>query len=129
MLRQGLFEQRTIKQCKDNKGQARINFSAKTQRQQRTGDLGEAGSERTWGALGQVRGGLERRKGRGQKSAYAVRSGGLAAIAGFKQRACHLEFLLLLSRLRTQHSLHEDTGSNPGLTQWVKDPGLPQAVA
>ena len=31
------------------------------------------------------------------------------------------EFLLWLSRLRTQHSIHEDMGSIPGLTQCDKD--------
>ena len=35
-----------------------------------------------------------------------------------------LEFLLWLSGLRTQHSLHEVVGLIPGLTQWVKGPAL-----
>ena len=32
------------------------------------------------------------------------------------------EFPLWLIRLRTWHSVHEDVGLIPGLTQWVKDP-------
>ena len=36
-----------------------------------------------------------------------------------------VEFPLYLTRLRTQHSVHEDEGSNPGLTQWVKHFVLP----
>ena len=40
-----------------------------------------------------------------------------------------VEFLLWLSRLRTQHSAHEVVGSIPGLTQCVKDPALPQGTA
>ena len=39
------------------------------------------------------------------------------------------EFLLWLSRLRTQHSVPEDASFIPGLTQWVKDPALLQAAA
>ena len=38
------------------------------------------------------------------------------------------EFLLWLSRLRTQRSVHEDAGLIPGLTQRVKDLALLQAV-
>ena len=36
------------------------------------------------------------------------------------------EFPLWLSEFRTQHCLCENAGSIPGLTQWVKDPVLPQ---
>ena len=39
------------------------------------------------------------------------------------------EFPLWLSRLRTQCCLCEDAGLIPGLTHWVKDPALPQALA
>ena len=35
------------------------------------------------------------------------------------------EFPLQLSELRTQHSVHEDAGSIPGLTQRVKDVTCP----
>ena len=33
-----------------------------------------------------------------------------------------------LSRLRTQHSLHEVVSSIPDLAQWVKDLALPKAA-
>ena len=33
---------------------------------------------------------------------------------------------VVAQRLRTQHSVCVDVGSIPGLTQWVKDPILPQ---
>ena len=39
-----------------------------------------------------------------------------------------LEFLLWLSRLRTQHSVCKDSGLIPGLAQWVKDPASLQAA-
>ena len=38
------------------------------------------------------------------------------------------EFPLWLSGLRTQHSVHRDVGLVPGLAQWDKDLGLPQAL-
>ena len=40
-----------------------------------------------------------------------------------------VEFLLWLSRLRTQRGIHKDRGLIPGLTQWIKDRALPQAAA
>ena len=39
------------------------------------------------------------------------------------------EFLLWLSKLKTLHSLREDVGLIPGLTQWSKDLVLLEAAA
>ena len=39
-----------------------------------------------------------------------------------------LEFPLFLTGLRNQHSVCEDAGLIPGLTQWDKDLPLPQAT-
>ena len=39
----------------------------------------------------------------------------------------HWEFPLWLSGLRPLHSVREEAGSIPDLSQWVKDPALPQA--
>ena len=40
-----------------------------------------------------------------------------------------VEFPSWLSGLRPQHSVHEDVGSIPGLTQGIKDLLLPQAAS
>ena len=45
-----------------------------------------------------------------------------------KKRKENMEFPLWFSRLRTQYCLCEDAGSIPGLTQWVRDLVLLQAV-
>ena len=51
----------------------------------------------------------------------------------FKENFCFKiswmwKFLFWFSGLRSWHSVHGDAGSIPGLSQWAKDLGLPQAV-
>ena len=50
-------------------------------------------------------------------------------LKGSRQKNSKEEFLLWLSRLGVQYSVHEVVDSIPVLTQWVKDPALPPAVA
>ena len=68
---------------------------------------------------------LGARKEPGHSSAGSSASESLAR----RQIRCHLEeFLLWLSRLRTQYCFSEDVHLSSGLTQWVKDQVLLQAV-
>ena len=55
-------------------------------------------------------------------------TGSINCQSHWRPRIISQEFLLWLSRLRIQCSLHEDAGSIPDVAQWVMDLVLPQAV-
>ena len=61
----------------------------------------------------------------GSASADLTHSGECSCISFIGGKKKKSEFPLWLSRPRTSHSVHEDVGSIPGLSQWVKDPMLP----
>ena len=58
---------------------------------------------------------------------YTELSGmGIFDVSIFPWKICtHLGVPLIAQWLMNQTSIHEDTGSNPGLAQWAKDLALP----
>ena len=71
----------------------------------------------------------------GKKQAKTLMVGGLRSLEKFfysmitsllLKKEHTVDFPLWISGLRTWRCLPEDMGLIPGLTQWVKDPALPQ---
>ena len=45
-----------------------------------------------------------------------------------KEKGRRLRVPFVAQQVKNQTSNHEDVGLTPGLTQWLKDPALPQAM-
>ena len=48
---------------------------------------------------------------------------------GERKEGLKHDFSIVPHQVKNLSSIHEDVGSIPGLTQWIKDPALLQAAA